>query len=78
MALLGLLQLMASQGASVDELYEAAKYVSASWYPQQALETAIFFQEKMGLAHHRLFLLRSRPDCLPPHLPSAGHRPEGG
>lgn len=51
MALLGALQLMASQGATVDELYDAAKYVSAFWYPQQAHETAIFFQETMGLAY---------------------------
>lgn len=51
MALLGLLQLMASQGATVDELYEAAKVVSAFWYPQQAMETAIFFQKNMNLTY---------------------------
>lgn len=51
MALLGLLQLLASQGATVEELYEAAKYVSAFWYPQQAMETALFFQKTMNLAY---------------------------
>lgn len=51
MALLGMLQLMASQGATVDELYDSAKYVSAFWYPQQATETAIFFEKNMNLAY---------------------------
>ena len=51
MAMLGLLELMASQEATVDEMFEAAKYVNAFWYPQQAQETAIFFQETMGLTY---------------------------
>lgn len=50
MALLGLLEFMAGQGATVEELYEAAKYVSAFWYPQQATEVALFFQKNMDLA----------------------------
>ncbi len=41
MAMLGLLELMAYNGASVDEMFEAAKYVNAFWFPQQALEVAI-------------------------------------
>ena len=44
MALLGLLQLMASKGASADEMFEAAKYMNAYWFPQQTLETAIYLQ----------------------------------
>lgn len=44
MAMLGLLELMASQGASVDEMFEAAKYVNAYWFPQQTLETAIYLK----------------------------------
>ena len=44
MAMLGLLELMASQNASVDEMYEAAKYVTAFWYPQQMLEVATMFK----------------------------------
>ena len=40
MAMLGLLELMASQNATADQMYEAAKYVTAFWYPQQMLEVA--------------------------------------
>ena len=44
MALLGLLELMASQGASADDLFQAAKYVTAFWYPLQMLEIATAIQ----------------------------------
>ena len=44
MAMLGILELMASQGASADEMFETAKYVNAYWFPQQTLETAIYLQ----------------------------------
>jgi hypothetical protein len=44
MAMLGLLELMASQDASLEEMLQAAKYVNAFWFPQQALETAIFLE----------------------------------
>lgn len=44
MAMLGLLELMASQDASVDEMFEAAKYVNAFWFPQQTLEVAVLFK----------------------------------
>lgn len=44
MAMLGVLELMASQGASADEMFEAAKYINAYWFPQQSLETAIYLQ----------------------------------
>ncbi len=43
MALLGVLELMASNGASEEELFEAAKYFSAYWFPNQALDVATFF-----------------------------------
>lgn len=49
MAMLGLLELMAGQGASEDDMFEAAKYVNSFWYPQQSLETAVFFKATMGL-----------------------------
>jgi hypothetical protein len=49
MAMLGLLELMASQGASVDEMFEAAKYVNAYWFPQQTLETAIHIKADQGV-----------------------------
>lgn len=44
MAMLGVLELMASKGANADQMYEAAKYINAYWFPQQTLETAIYFQ----------------------------------
>ncbi len=44
MAMLGLLELMASQNASADDMYKAAKYVNAFWYPQQTLEVATLFK----------------------------------
>ncbi len=44
MAMLGLLELMASNGASVDEMFEAAKYVNAFWFPQQNLEMAMYLK----------------------------------
>ncbi len=44
MAVLGLLELMASQGASVNEMLQAAKYVNAFWFPQQTVEAAIFLK----------------------------------
>jgi len=51
MAMLGLLELMASQNASLDEMLEAAKYVNAFWYPQQTLEQAVYFQKTDGKAY---------------------------
>jgi hypothetical protein len=44
MAMLGMLELMASQGASTDEMFQAAKYVNAYWFPQQTLEIAVAFK----------------------------------
>ncbi len=49
MAMLGLLELMASQGASVNDMFTAAKYVNAYWFPQQALETALYLKASRGL-----------------------------
>jgi len=43
MAMLGLLELMASQAASTEEMFLAAKYANAFWFPQQTLEQVIFF-----------------------------------
>ena len=44
MAMLGLLELMASQNATSDEMFQAAKSVNAFWFPQQTLEQALFFK----------------------------------
>ena len=49
MAMLGLLELMASQDATTDEMLAAAKYVNAFWYPQQTLEQAMFFKAAKAL-----------------------------
>ena len=49
MAMLGLFELMASQGASVDEMFTGAKYVNAFWFPQQALETAVYLKANRGI-----------------------------
>jgi len=49
MAMLGLLELMASQGASVDDMFQAAKYVNAFWFPQQNLETALYLRADRGM-----------------------------
>ncbi|MCZ7574235.1 MAG: hypothetical protein M5U01_37265 [Ardenticatenaceae bacterium] len=49
MALLGLLELMASRDASIEEMYQAARYVNAFWFPEQSLELAIFFKMTRGL-----------------------------
>jgi len=49
MAMLGLLELMASQGASTDQMFEAAKYVNAFWFPQQNLETALYLKANQDL-----------------------------
>ena len=44
MAMLGLLELMASQDATTAEMFSTAKYVNAFWYPQQMLEVATLFK----------------------------------
>ena len=49
MAMLGILELMASQGATADEMFEAAKYVNAYWFPQQTLEVALFLKANQGI-----------------------------
>jgi len=44
MAMLGVLELMASKGATTDQMFEAAKYINAYWFPQQTLEVATYLQ----------------------------------
>jgi hypothetical protein len=48
MAMLGMLELMASQGATEQEMLQAAKYFNAFWFPQQALEVGVYFQLAEG------------------------------
>lgn len=44
MALLGILELMASNGATENELYDASKYISAYWFPNQFFDIATYFE----------------------------------
>jgi hypothetical protein len=48
MAMLGLLELMASQNATVEEMFTATKYVNAFWFPQQTVEVALLFKNVKG------------------------------
>jgi len=54
MAMLGLLQLLAFQGASKGQMLEAAKHANSFWFPQQAMEVAAFFQVTQGLAYDQV------------------------
>lgn len=48
MAMLGLFELIASQGATLDEMFQAAKYFNAFWFPQQTFDLALYFQATTG------------------------------
>lgn len=48
MAMLGLMELMASQNATVEQMLETARYANAYWYPSQTVEQAIFFKNTTG------------------------------
>ncbi len=50
MAMLGLLELMAAQDASTEEMFQAAKYINAFWFPQQTFEIALYFQAAEGMS----------------------------
>jgi hypothetical protein len=58
MAMLGILELMASKGATADQMFEAAKYINAYWFPQQTLEAALYLKANQGIdfvdAHPRI------------------------
>jgi hypothetical protein len=47
--MLGLLELLASQDAGLDEMFAAAKNVNAYWFPQQALEAAVYLQASRNM-----------------------------
>lgn len=46
MALLGVLQLMAKNGANEKEMFEAAKYFNAFWFPGNYYDLALYFKNK--------------------------------
>ncbi len=48
MALLAVFELMASQGATKEEMYEAGKYFNAFWFPQSYLDLAMYFKITEG------------------------------
>ena len=48
MALLAVLQLLASNGASEDQMFEAAKYFNAFWFPGTYYDLALYFKTKEG------------------------------
>ncbi len=48
MALLGVLELMAASGATEKEMYEAAKFINAYWFPSNYYDLAIYFKAKDG------------------------------
>src|SRR3989339_1615222 len=48
MALLGIFELMASQGATESEMFQAAKYINSFWFPGTAFDTALYFKNKNG------------------------------
>ncbi len=54
MALLGVLQLMAASGASEDQMYEAAKYFNAFWFPQSYYDLALYFRATKGLSFDQI------------------------
>ncbi len=48
MALLSVLQLMAANGASEDEMYEAGKYFNGFWFPGNYYDLALYFKNVEG------------------------------
>lgn len=51
MAMLDLLEWMASNDATMEEMFAAAKAVNSFWFPQPAMETAVFFKAVMKLGY---------------------------
>jgi len=41
-------RMMVSQDATTDQMFEAAKYINAFWFPQQTLGIAIYIQTNNG------------------------------
>lgn len=48
MALLAVLELMASNGATENQMFEAAKYFNAFWFPGNYYDLALYFKNKEG------------------------------
>lgn len=54
MALLGVLELMAANGANQDEMFQAAKYFNAFWFPGNYYDLAVYFKNKEGKGFRRI------------------------
>ncbi len=54
MAMLGLLELMAAHDATAEDMFTAAKYVNAFWFPQQTFELATLFQAQKQLSFDQI------------------------
>lgn len=50
MALLGIFELMAAQGANQQQMYQAAKYINSFWFPGNAYDATLYFKNKDGLS----------------------------
>lgn len=50
MAILGLIELMASQGFSEDEIYRASLAFNSYWFPQTYIDLAYYFQTKENVS----------------------------
>lgn len=48
MALLAVLQLMAANGATENQMFQAAKYFNAYWFPGNYYDLALYFKNKEG------------------------------
>lgn len=48
MAMLGMLELMAANGATETDMYTAAKYVNAYWFPMEYYQLAAYFKQTQG------------------------------
>lgn len=48
MAMLGILELMAANDASEDEMFAAAKYINAFWFPTEMTKAAAYFKLTLG------------------------------
>lgn len=48
MALLSVLQLMSANGGTEKQMYEAAKYYNAFWFPSNYYDLALYFKNKDG------------------------------
>ena len=49
MAMLGILQLMASQGVSEQEMWKIALQINSYWFPETYMTLATYFEEKGGI-----------------------------